>query len=159
VSLVPEGRHLFPRLTVAENLLLGAFRHGARSAIERNLALCHETFPILRERGSQLAGSLSGGQQQMLAIARAIMSAPKLLLIDEPSVGLSPMLVKQTIDTIAALKQRFGLTVLMAEQNFHQASRIADRGYVIVQGAIAFEGRNLAELQTSELVKSYYLGA
>ena len=159
VAMVPEGRRLFPRLTVAENLLLGAFRRGARSAIERNLALCHETFPILRERSSQLAGSLSGGQQQMLAIARAIMSAPKLLLIDEPSVGLSPVLVKQMIDTIGALKQRFGLTVLMAEQNFHQASRIADRGYLLVQGEIAFEGRNLAELQSSELVKSYYLGA
>ena len=159
VALVPEGRRLFPRLTVAENLLLGAFRRGARGAIARNLALCHEAFPILRERSSQLAGSLSGGQQQMLAIARAIMSAPKLLLIDEPSVGLSPVLVKQMIDTIGTLKQRFGLTVLMAEQNFHQASRIADRGYLIVQGEIAFEGRNLAELQGSELVKSYYLGA
>ena len=95
----------------------------------------------------------------MLAIARAIMSAPRLLLVDEPSVGLSPVLVKQMIDTIAALKRQFGLTVLMAEQNFHQASRIADRGYIIVHGAIAFEGRNLAELQGSELVKSYYLGA
>ena len=158
VALVPEGRRLFPKLTVAENLLLGAYRHAARGAIERNLALCHEAFPILRERTSQLAGSLSGGQQQMLAIARAIMSAPKLLLVDEPSVGLSPVLVKQMIDTIAALKRQFGLTVLMAEQNFHQASRIADRGYVIVQGAIAFEG-NLAELQGSKLVKSYYLGA
>jgi branched-chain amino acid transport system ATP-binding protein len=158
VALVPEGRRLFPKLTVAENLMLGAFRHGARGAIDRNLTLCHETFPILRERGGQLAGSLSGGQQQMLAIARAIMSAPKLLLVDEPSVGLSPVLVKQMIDTIASLKRQFGLTVLMAEQNFHQASRIADRGYVIVQGMIAFEG-NLAELQGSELVKSYYLGA
>jgi branched-chain amino acid transport system ATP-binding protein len=159
VAMVPEGRRLFPRLTVAENLLLGAFRCGARSAIGHNLALCHEAFPILRERSSQVAGSLSGGQQQMLAIARAIMSAPKLLLIDEPSVGLSPVLVKQMIDTIGVLKQRFGLTVLMAEQNFHQASRIADRGYLIVQGEIAFEGRNLAELQGSDLVKSYYLGA
>jgi branched-chain amino acid transport system ATP-binding protein len=101
---------------------------------------------------------MSGGQQQMLAVARAIMSAPKILLVDEPSVGLSPMLVVQTIDVIRDLKQRFGLTVLMAEQNFHAASRIADRGYIIVQGEIAFEGKNLAELQQSELVKSYYLG-
>ncbi len=158
VALVPEGRRLFPKLTVRENLLLGAFRRGARGEIEQNLALCHEAFPVLQERASQLAGSMSGGQQQMLAIARAIMSAPRLLLVDEPSVGLSPVLVKQTIDTIAALKQRFGLTVLMAEQNFHQASRIADRGYIIVHGEIAFEGRNLLELQSSELVKSYYLG-
>ena len=159
VAMVPEGRRLFPKLSVRENLLLGAFRRGARAGIEHNLALCHEAFPVLQERSSQLAGSMSGGQQQMLAIARAIMSAPRLLLVDEPSVGLSPVLVKQMIDTIATLKQRFGLTVLMAEQNFHQAGRIADRGYIIVNGEIAFEGRNLFELQSSELVKSYYLGS
>ena len=159
IALVPEGRRLFPKLTVKENLLLGAFRPAARPEIARNLALCYEAFPVLQERSNQLAGSMSGGQQQMLAIARAIMSAPRLLLIDEPSVGLSPVLVKQTIDIIGELKQRFGLTVLMAEQNFHEASRIADRGYIIVQGQIAFEGRNLLELQQSELVKSYYLGA
>jgi branched-chain amino acid transport system ATP-binding protein len=159
VAMVPEGRRLFPKLSVRENLLLGAFRRGARGEIARNLALCHEAFPVLQERSSQLAGSMSGGQQQMLAIARAIMSAPRLLLVDEPSVGLSPVLVKQMIDTIAALKQRFGLTVLMAEQNFHQAGRIADRGYIIVNGEIAFEGSNLLELQSSELVKSYYLGS
>jgi len=158
VAMVPEGRRLFPKLSVRENLLLGAYRRGARGGIEHNLALCHEAFPVLQERSAQLAGSMSGGQQQMLAIARAIMSAPKLLLVDEPSVGLSPVLVKQMVDTIAALKERFGLTVLMAEQNFHQASRIADRGYIIVHGEIAFEGRNLLELQNSELVKRYYLG-
>jgi len=159
VAMVPEGRRLFPKLSVRENLLLGAYRRGARGGIEHNLALCHEAFPVLQERSAQLAGSMSGGQQQMLAIARAIMSAPKLLLVDEPSVGLSPVLVKQMVDTIAALKERFGLTVLMAEQNFHQASRIADRGYIIVHGEIAFEGRNLVELQNSELVKRYYLGS
>jgi len=159
VAMVPEGRRLFPKLSVRENLLLGAYRRGARDGIEHNLALCHEAFPVLQERSAQLAGSMSGGQQQMLAIARAIMSAPKLLLVDEPSVGLSPVLVKQMVDTIAALKERFGLTVLMAEQNFHQASRIADRGYIIVHGEIAFEGRNLVELQNSELVKRYYLGS
>jgi branched-chain amino acid transport system ATP-binding protein len=159
VAMVPEGRRLFPKLSVRENLLLGAYRRGARGEIEHNLALCHEAFPVLQERSAQLAGSMSGGQQQMLAIARAIMSAPRLLLVDEPSVGLSPVLVKQTVDTIAALKERFGLTVLMAEQNFHQASRIADRGYIIVHGEIAFEGRNLVELQNSELVKRYYLGS
>jgi branched-chain amino acid transport system ATP-binding protein len=158
VAMVPEGRRLFPRLTVQENLLLGAFRQAARASIRDNLALCYEAFPILRDRPDQLAGSLSGGQQQMLAIARAIMSSPKLLLVDEPSVGLSPMLVRQTIDVIRDLKQRAGLTVLMAEQNFHEASRIADRGYIIVHGEIAFEGRDLDELQRSDLVKSYYLG-
>jgi len=159
VAMVPEGRRLFPKLSVRENLLLGAYRRGARGGIEHNLALCHEAFPVLQERSAQLAGSMSGGQQQMLAIARAIMSAPRLLLVDEPSVGLSPVLVKQMVDTIAALKERFGLTVLMAEQNFHQASRIADRGYIIVNGEIAFEGKNLLELQNSELVKRYYLGS
>jgi branched-chain amino acid transport system ATP-binding protein len=159
LALVPEGRRLFPRLTVKENLLLGAYRRAARSAIERNLALCYEAFPVLRDRPNQLAGSLSGGQQQMLAIARAIMSSPRVLLVDEPSVGLSPMLVRQTIDIIGELKRRFGLTVLMAEQNFYEASRIADRGYIIVHGEIAFEGHDLEELQDSELVKSHYLGA
>ncbi|MEO8630120.1 MAG: ABC transporter ATP-binding protein [Betaproteobacteria bacterium] len=158
VAMVPEGRRLFPRMTVKENLLLGAFRNGARSAVEANLALCFEAFPVLRERAGQLAGSMSGGQQQMLAIARAIMSAPRLLLIDEPSVGLAPVLVKQTIDMIGSLRQRIGLTVLMAEQNFHEASRIADRGYIIVQGQIAFAGDNLLQLQQSELVKRFYLG-
>ena len=132
-------------------------RHVARSS--RILRSATKPSRCCRNDPRQLAGSLSGGQQQMLAIARAIMSAPRLLLVDEPSVGLSPVLVKQMIDTIAALKQRFGLTVLMAEQNFHQASRIADRGYIIVHGEIAFEGRNLLELQGSDLVKSYYLGS
>ena len=158
VAMVPEGRRLFPRLTVRENLLLGAFRPAARRSIRDNLALCYDAFPILRDRRRQLAGSMSGGQQQMLAIARAIMSSPRLLLVDEPSVGLSPMLVRQTIDVIRDLKQRVGLTVLMAEQNFHEASRIADRGYIIVHGEIAFEGKDLEELPRSDLVKSYYLG-
>jgi branched-chain amino acid transport system ATP-binding protein len=159
ITMVPEGRRLFPKLTVKENLLLGAFRAGARAETERNLALCYEAFPILRERAKQLANSMSGGQQQMLAIARAIMSSPKVLLVDEPSVGLSPLLVTQTIDIIRDLRQRFGLTVLMAEQNFHEASRIADRGYIIVHGEIAFDGKSLSELTQSELVRNFYLGA
>ena len=158
VALVPEGRRLFPKLTVEENLLLGAFRPGARADIAKNLALCYETFPLLQERRRQLAGSMSGGQQQMLAIARALMSSPKLLLVDEPSVGLSPLLVSNTVTMIKQLKERHGLTVLMAEQNFHQAIRIADRGYLIVHGEIVFEGRNVAELEQNDLVKNYYLG-
>ncbi|HVJ12942.1 MAG TPA: ABC transporter ATP-binding protein, partial [Burkholderiales bacterium] len=117
VALVPEGRRLFPKLTVEENLLLGAFRPQARAGIEKNRAFCYETFPVLAERRRQLAGSMSGGQQQMLAIARALMSAPKLLLVDEPSVGLAPILVSSTITRIKELKERTGLTVLMAEQN------------------------------------------
>ena len=158
VTMVPEGRRLFPKLSVEENLLLGAFRPQARPDIAKNLAFCYETFDVLRERRRQLAGSMSGGQQQMLAIARALMSSPRLLLVDEPSVGLSPLLVSNTVTMIKQLKERYGLTVLMAEQNFHQAIRIADRGYIIVHGEIVFEGRTVAELQANELVKNYYLG-
>jgi branched-chain amino acid transport system ATP-binding protein len=158
VALVPEGRRLFPKLTVVENLMLGAFRKAARSAIDRNLALAYETFPALKERRSQLAGTMSGGQQQMLAIARALMSSPRLLLIDEPSVGLSPLLVSQTITKIGELKQRVGLTVLMAEQNFNQAIRIADRGYIIVHGEIAVAAQTVDELKANDIVKRLYLG-
>ncbi len=158
VAMVPEGRRLFPKLTVEENLLLGAFRRQARGEIAKNRAFCYEAFPVLAERRRQLAGSLSGGQQQMLAIARALMSAPKLLLVDEPSVGLAPILVSHTITKIRELKAQYGLTVLMAEQNFHQAVRIADRGYIIVHGEIVFEGRSVAELEGNELVRNYYLG-
>ena len=158
ITLVPEGRRLFPKLTVEENLLLGAFRPSARDAINDNLESSYETFPRLRERRRQLAGSLSGGEQQMLALGRALMSAPRILLIDEPSVGLAPILVTRTIDKIKELKDRFELTVLMAEQNFNQAVRIADRGYVIVHGQIAFEGRDTDELNNNELVRKFYLG-
>jgi len=158
VAMVPEGRRLFPKLTVEENLLLGAFRPQARGEIEKNRSFCYAAFPVLAERRRQLAGSMSGGQQQMLAIARALMSAPKLLLVDEPSVGLAPILVSHTITRIQELKKEYGLTVLMAEQNFHQAIRIADRGYIIVHGEIVFEGRTVAELEQNELVKNYYLG-
>jgi branched-chain amino acid transport system ATP-binding protein len=158
IALVPEGRRLFPRLTVEENLLLGAFRPTARAQIKRNLDFCLETFPRLRERARQLAGSLSGGEQQMLALARALMLAPKILLIDEPSVGLAPILVSRTIDTIKALKDSYQLTVLMAEQNFTQAIRISDRGYVIVHGKIIFEGRSADELNNNDLIRKFYLG-
>ena len=158
ITLVPEGRRLFPKLTVEENLLLGAFRALARVQIARNLDMSYETFPVLRERRRQLSGSLSGGEQQMLALARALMSAPKILLIDEPSVGLAPVLVKRTIEKIKELKERYQLTVLMAEQNFNQAVRIADRGYVIVHGKIAFEGASAEELNNNEHVRKFYLG-
>jgi branched-chain amino acid transport system ATP-binding protein len=159
LALVPEGRRLFPKLTVEENLKLGAFRKLARADLDKNLALCFEMFPVLQERRRQLAGSLSGGQQQMLAIGRALMSSPRLLLVDEPSVGLAPILVSNTISKIKELKERYGLTVLMAEQNFHQAIRIANRGYIIVHGEIVFEGKTVAELEQNELVKNYYLGS
>ena len=159
VAFVPEGRRLFPKLTVTENLLLGAFRPKARAAIQQNLDFCLETFPRLKERAKQLAGSMSGGEQQMLALARALMSAPRILLIDEPSVGLAPLLVQRTIDKIKELKEGFNLTVLMAEQNFTQAVRIADRGYVIVHGKIAFQGDSAEALHNNELIREFYLGA
>jgi branched-chain amino acid transport system ATP-binding protein len=158
IALVPEGRRLFPKLTVQENLLLGAYRAEARKTMAENLRFCFEAFPILHQRRRQLAGSMSGGEQQMLAIARALMSAPKILLVDEPSVGLSPMLVSHTIAKIQELKEQYHLTVLMAEQNFHQAVKIADRGYIIVHGRIAFAGRTTQELRDNALVKQYYLG-
>jgi branched-chain amino acid transport system ATP-binding protein len=159
IGFVPEGRRLFPRLTVTENLLLGAFRPAARAAIKHNMAFCLETFPRLAERRGQLAGSMSGGEQQMVALARALMSAPRILLIDEPSVGLAPLLVRRTIDKIKELKEGRQLTVLMAEQNFTQAIRIADRGYVIVHGRIEFEGGSADELNNNEMIRQFYLGA
>jgi branched-chain amino acid transport system ATP-binding protein len=158
IALVPEGRRLFPKLTVEENLLLGAYRPAARADIAGNLDSCFDAFPMLAQRRRQLAGSMSGGEQQMLAVARALMSSPRILLVDEPSVGLAPILVSRVIGTIKELKERRQLTVLMAEQNFNQATKIADRGYIIVHGKIEFEGRSTQELRENELVKKYYLG-
>jgi branched-chain amino acid transport system ATP-binding protein len=158
ITLVPEGRRLLPKLTVRENLLLGAYRPEARPDIARNLEFCFEAFPILAQRQRQLAGSMSGGEQQMLAIGRALMSTPRFLLVDEPSVGLAPILVSRVIAKIRELKEKRDLTVLMAEQNFNQATKIADRGYIIVHGEIAFEGRTTRDLTEHDLVKKYYLG-
>ncbi len=159
IALVPEGRRLFPALTVEENLMLGAFRKDARAAIGENLEFCFEAFPVLRERFKQVAGNMSGGEQQMIAFARALMSAPRILLVDEPSVGLAPILVNRMIAKIRELKEQRNLTILMAEQNFNQAIKIADRGYIIVHGEIVFEGPDTDELKNNELVKRYYLGA
>jgi branched-chain amino acid transport system ATP-binding protein len=158
IALVPEGRRLFPRQTVEENLLLGASRKKARAKLKSNIEFCYEIFPRLAERKRQLAGSMSGGEQQMLALARALMLDPRILLIDEPSVGLAPVLVSRTIDAIKQLKDHYRLTVLMAEQNFVQAVRIADRGYVIVHGKIAFEGGSADELNNNDLIRQFYLG-
>ncbi len=128
------------------------------STIRRYLDFCYEAFSRLAERRRQLAGSLSGGEQQMLALGRALMLCPRILLIDEPSVGLAPILVSRTIDKIRELKDTYQLTVLMAEQNFTQAIRIADRGYVIVHGRIAFEGGSAEELNNNDLIRKFYLG-
>jgi branched-chain amino acid transport system ATP-binding protein len=158
IGIVPEGRRLFPKLTVEENLLLGAYRTGAREKIVANLEFCFEAFPRLRERSHQMAGSMSGGEQQMLALGRALMASPRILIIDEPSVGLAPILVTRVIDKIAELKAALGLTVLMAEQNFQQAIRIADRGYVLVHGKIEFSANGVEDLRRSDVVRRLYLG-
>ncbi len=159
VAQVPEGRRLFPDLTVEENLTLGAYRRAARAGLSENLDYAFALFPRLAERKTQLAGSMSGGEQQMLAVARALMSGPRLLLVDEPSVGLAPILVSQMIEKIGELRESRGLTILMAEQNFNQAIRIADKGYIIVHGEIAFASKDAADLRENDMVKSYYLGA
>ena len=159
ISMVPEGRRLFPALTVEENLYLGAYRKFARKKISENLEFVYEIFPRLRERRNQLAGSMSGGEQQMVAVARGIMSDPAILLVDEPSVGLAPNLVSHMISKIQELKEKKNLTVLMAEQNFNQAIKIADRGYIIVHGEIEFTAESADELANNEMIKQYYLGA
>jgi branched-chain amino acid transport system ATP-binding protein len=159
ISLVPEGRHLFPKLTVEENLILGAYRKTARARINENIEFCFEAFPRLKERRGQMAGSMSGGEQQMLALGRALMASPRILLVDEPSVGLAPILVARMIDKIAELSSALGLTVLMAEQNFEQATRIANRGYVLVHGQVVLAADSVADLRSNDVVRRLYLGA
>ena len=155
--MVPEGRGTFTRMTITENLQMGAYvRDDAE--IEDDIEKVFAIFPRLKERRAQLAGTMSGGEQQMLALARALMLAPKILLVDEPSVGLAPILVARTIDAIKTLKDTYNLTVLMAEQNFTQAIRIADRGYVIVHGKIEFEGGSADELNNNDLIRKFYMG-
>jgi len=158
ISLVPEGRRLFPKLTVEENLELGAYRKLARARIKETMEYCYEAFPRLQERRTQMAGSMSGGEQQMLALARALMARPRILLVDEPSVGLAPILVARMIDKIAELSSALGLTVLMAEQNFEQAARIAQRGYVLVHGQVVLSANSVTELRDSDIVRRLYLG-
>jgi branched-chain amino acid transport system ATP-binding protein len=157
MTLVPEGRHVFPSLTVAENLRLGAASRRDGEAVARTRAEILDLFPILAERSGQAAGTLSGGQQQQLAIGRALMSAPKLLLLDEPSLGLAPQVVDDIFDLIVRLKQR-GLTILIVEQDAVAALDIADRAYVMVNGTVAMHGP-AAELRSSEQVAHAYLGA
>jgi len=158
LCLVPERRELFGELPVEDNLLLGAFqRSRRRAALEPDLEAVYDRFPRLKERRKQLAGSMSGGEQQMLAIARALMAKPKLLLLDEPSMGLAPVLVQEIFKTLSQLNEG-GLTIFLVEQNVRQALRIAHRGYVIVHGKIAFEGKSAAELNNNDLIRKFYLG-
>jgi branched-chain amino acid transport system ATP-binding protein len=157
VVQVPEGRRVFPEMTIAENLRMGSYIKSARPDRATNLERVLALFPRLRERYAQLAGTLSGGEQQMLAIARGLMAKPRLLLLDEPSLGLSPLLVKTIFDTIAAINKQ-GVSVLLVEQNVFQSLRIANRGYVLETGRIALSGTG-QELLSNDEVKAAFLGA
>ncbi len=157
IILVPEGRHLFGGMRVLENLEVGAYASGARRRRAETLAFVFETFPILAERQRQLAGTLSGGQQQMLAIGRALMGLPRLLLLDEPSLGLAPIVVQQIFEVIQAIGHQRGVTVLLVEQNARLALEVADRAYILEQGRIAGTGP-AADLLTDQRVQQAYLG-
>jgi branched-chain amino acid transport system ATP-binding protein len=156
ISHCPEGRQIFTGLTVAENLVVGAYNRQDREGIARDLEWVHSLFPILAERRRQSAGTLSGGEQQMLAIARALMSRPRVLLLDEPSLGLAPLLVDRIFEVIGHLREQ-GVTILLVEQNAYQALRIADRAYVLETGQIKLAGP-ARELATNDEVKKAYLG-
>ncbi len=156
LALVPEGRRVFSSLSVAANLELGAFHRRDRQQVRRDLEELMGRFPILRERASQPAGTLSGGEQQILAIARALMSRPRLLMLDEPSMGLAPKMLAQVYDILAELK-RSGTTLLLVEQNARAALKLADRGYVLETGRIILQG-TAAELQEDPEVQRAYLG-
>ena len=156
LSLTPEGRQVFPRFTVEENLAVGAYSRRDRGAAETDLERVLALFPVLRERRRQPAGTLSGGEQQMLTIGRALMARPKLLLLDEPSLGLAPLIARQIFQTIAEIRRQ-GVTVLLVEQNVHLAFTVADRAYVMETGRVRLQGTP-AELSQDEAVVRTYLG-
>ena len=156
ITMVPEGRQLFPFLTVEDNLLMGAYKRSARAQRQQRLDEVLQIFPRVQERLSQLAGSLSGGEQQMVAIARGMMAAPRLLILDEPSLGLSPLLVSQMFDVVKLVASR-GTTVLLVEQNVFNTLQLADRGYVLEDGAVALTGTG-QELLKNPHVRKAYLG-
>ncbi|MFD3946498.1 ABC transporter ATP-binding protein [Streptomyces sp. NPDC058579] len=152
----PEGRHIFPKLTIAENLQLGAFLRKDKDGIEKDIQRSYDLFPILGERRKQAAGTLSGGEQQMLAMGRALMSQPKLLMLDEPSMGLSPIMMQKIMETIATLKAE-GMTILLIEQNAQAALSLADYGYVLEVGTIKLSGTG-QDLLVNDDVRKTYLG-
>ena len=156
LALVPEGRGIFGRLTVAENLDMGAYTRNDKVGVQTDLARAYELFPRLAERRTQLAGTLSGGEQQMLAIARALMSRPRLLLLDEPSMGLAPLMVRKIYETIATIA-REGVTILLVEQNANLALQVSQRAYVMESGAITLSGA-ASELASDSQVRAAYLG-
>jgi branched-chain amino acid transport system ATP-binding protein len=156
VIQIPEGRKVFTRLTVRENLEMGAFTRDDADGIAQDMEFVFNLFPRLRERASQLGGTLSGGEQQMLALARGLMGKPRILLLDEPSMGLAPMLVRDIFDTVAELNRR-GTTILLVEQNAQMALSVASRGYVLQTGEIVLAGSS-QELRENEMVRKAYLG-
>ncbi len=156
IAHVPENRRLFPRMTITENMKMGAFVPDARAKFEERLAFVYELFPQLKERHRQLAGTLSGGEQQMCAIGRALMSGPKLLLMDEPSAGLAPVIVQQVFNLVRRIRAE-GFTVLIVEQNIEQVLRVVDRAYLLEVGAIKMSG-TAEELRTSESLRKAYIG-
>jgi branched-chain amino acid transport system ATP-binding protein len=156
IGYVPEGRKIFPLLTVRENLLAGAYHRKDRNSIQLDLNRIYEMFPILKTKQNELAGNLSGGQQQMLAVGRALMTSPRFLILDEPSMGLAPNIVKQIFDVIEVLRQA-GLTILLVEQNAYMALNIANRAYVLETGHIALEG-SAEEIKNNNQIQAIYLG-
>jgi branched-chain amino acid transport system ATP-binding protein len=157
ISMVPEGRRLFPEMSVLENLEVGAVVSRARKAKDESISWVYEIFPVLKERAKQAAGTLSGGEQQMLAIGRALLSQPKLLLLDETSLGLAPLLVQSLFQVIRQINKSGGVTIFFVEQNVHMALSLADRGYILENGRILDQG-DAKVLLSSDTVKDAYLG-
>jgi branched-chain amino acid transport system ATP-binding protein len=157
LSHVPEGREVFPLLSVRDNLVMGAFTRNDRDAVARDMEMAYTYFPILRERAMQDAGLLSGGQQQMLAISRALMAAPELMLLDEPSLGLSPKLTREIFEIVVRINRERGTTMLLVEQNANMALNVADHGYVLESGRIVMDDI-CAALREKEDIKEFYLG-
>jgi branched-chain amino acid transport system ATP-binding protein len=157
ISMVPEGRHVFPYMSVKDNLLMGAFTRSDKAEIARSLDLVLERFPRLRERYSQAAGTMSGGEQQLLVIGRALMARPRLLLLDEPSLGIAPKLVQDIARSIVAINRDEKVSVLLVEQNSRMALRISQRAYALATGSIALSGQS-ADLLSDDRVKRLYLG-
>jgi len=155
LGLVPEGRHLFPEMTVYENLLMGAYTKHAKEHLNDSLELVYNLFPRLRERRGQKAGTLSGGEQQMLAIGRTLMGRPRLIMLDEPSQGLAPILAEEVISSLGRLRDETGISILLAEQSIHLALEYAEYGYIIEQGRVVMEGSKEDILNLEEIRKAY----